>query len=204
MAIVEIDSLEFPGVELFSSLTEKQLRHSYEKGSGVFIVESPKVIDRALIEGYEPLALLCEQRHVDGDAAEIISRCGDIPVYTGSRELLASLTGYVLTRGVLCAMRRPAERSVEEVCCDARRVVVIDGVVDATNVGAMFRSAAALGIDAALLVEPRLAIVMGNEGDGLPAATIAAADYVVRIPMARGIDSLNVAAAAAVAFWQLR
>ena len=151
MAIVEIDSLEFPGVELFSSLTEKQLRHSYEKGSGVFIVESPKVIDRALIEGYEPLALLCEQRHVDGDAAEIISRCGDIPVYTGSRELLASLTGYVLTRGVLCAMRRPAERSVEEVCRDARRVVVIDGVVDATNVGAMFRSAAALGIDAVLM-----------------------------------------------------
>ena len=250
MAIVEIDSLEFPGVELFSSLTEKQLRHSYEKGSGVFIVESPKVIDRALIEGYKPLALLCEQRHVVGDAAEIISRCGDIPVYTGSRELLASLTGYVLTRGVLCAMRRPAELSVEEVCRDARRVVVIDGVVDATNVGAMFRSAAALGIDAvlmtrtscdplnrravvraiaavrkpyrfrtaamaltdnsvsiddvALLAEPRLAIVMGNEGDGLPAATIAAADYVVRIPMARGIDSLNVAAAAAVAFWQLR
>lgn len=264
MAIVEIDSLDFPGVELFSSLTEKQLRHSYEKGSGVFIVESPKVIDRALIEGYEPLALLCEQRHVVGDAAEIISRCGDIPVYTGSRELLASLTGYVLTRGVLCAMRRPAELSVEEVCRDARRVVVIDGVVDATNVGAMFRSAAALGIDAvlmtrtscdplnrravrvsmgvvfsipwtwidgpvsdlnrygfrtaamaltdnsvsiddaALLAEPRLAIVMGNEGDGLPAATIAAVDYVVRIPMARGIDSLNVAAAAAVAFWQLR
>ena len=128
MAIIEIDSLEFPGVELFSGLTEKQLRHSYEKGSGVFIVESPKVIDRALIEGYEPLALLCEQRHVDGDAAEIISRCGDIPVYTGSRELLASLTGYVLTRGVLCAMRRPAERSVEEVCYDARRVVVIDEI----------------------------------------------------------------------------
>lgn len=264
MAIVEIDSLDFPGVELFSSLTEKQLRHSYEKGCGVFIVESPKVIDRALIEGYEPVALLCEQRHVVGDAAEIISRCGDIPVYTGSRELLASLTGYVLTRGVLCAMRRPAEQSVEEVCRDARRVVVIDGVVDATNVGAMFRSAAALGIDAVLmtrtscdplnrravrvsmgavfsipwtwidgpvsdlnrygfrtaaialtdnsvsiddptlLAEPRLAIVMGNEGDGLPAATIAAADYVVRIPMARGIDSLNVAAAAAVAFWQLR
>lgn len=151
MAIVEIDSLDFHGVELFSSLTEKQLRHSYEKGSGVFIVESPKVIDRALVEGYEPLALLCEQRHVVGDAADIISRCGDIPVYTGSRELLASLTGYVLTRGVLCAMRRPAERSVEEVCRDARRVVVIDGVVDATNVGAMFRSAAALGIDAVLM-----------------------------------------------------
>ena len=263
MAIIEIDSLEFPGVELFSSLTEKQLRHSYEKGSGVFIVESPKVTDRALVEGYEPLALLCEQRHVDGDAADIISRCGDIPVYTGSRELLASLTGYVLTRGVLCAMRRPAERSVEEVCCDARRGGYRRRCRRHQR-GCMFRSAAALGIDAvlmtrtscdplnrravrvsmgavfsipwtwidgpvsdlnrygfrtaamaltdksvsiddaALLAEPRLAIVMGNEGDGLPAATIAAADYVVRIPMARGIDSLNVAAAAAVAFWQLR
>ena len=264
MAIVEIDSLEFPGVELFSSLTEKQLRHSYEKGSGVFIVESPKVIDRALIEGYKPLALLCEQRHVVGDAAEIISRCGDIPVYTGSRELLASLTGYVLTRGVLCAMRRPAELSVEEVCRDARRVVVIDGVVDATNVGAMFRSAAALGIDAVLMTrtscdplnrravrvsmgsvfllpwtwadqpyetlselgfktvamaltdrsipldapclaaEERLAIVMGTEGDGLPAHAIEGADYVVRIPMSHQVDSLNVAAASAVAFWELR
>ena len=198
-----------------------------------------------------------------GDASDIIKRCGDIPVYTGSRDLLATLTGYVLTRGVLCAMHRPQPQSLEMVCCDARRVVVLDGVVDAVNVGAMFRSAAALGIDAVLLTrtscdpltrravrvsmgsvfsvpwtwvdslaqlnavgfrtaamaltdrsvsiddaslmaEPRLAIVMGNEGDGLPPTTIASADYVVRIPMSRGIDSLNVAAAAAVAFWQLR
>lgn len=264
MPVIEISTLDSPGVEVFGNLTEKQLRHAYEHGNGVFIVESPKVITRALDAGYEPLSLLCEHRHVSGDAADIIARCGNIPVYTGSRELLASLTGYVLTRGVLCAMRRPSPRAVGEVCGGARRVVVIDGVVDSTNVGAIFRSAAALGIDAVLMTrsscdplnrravrvsmgnvfavpwtwldgpvqslgsigfktaamaltdrsvpidhpalkaEPRLAIVMGNEGDGLPAPTIAAADYVVRIPMARGVDSLNVAAAAAVAFWELR
>lgn len=264
MPIVKITSLVQPGVEVYGNLTEKQLRHQYEHGNGIFIVESPKVITRALDAGYQPLSLLCEERHVEGDAAEIIARCPDIPVYTGSRELLATLTGYVLTRGVLCAMRRPAQLSVEDVCRDASRVVVIDGVVDSTNVGAIFRSASALGIDAALLTrkscdpltrravrvsmgavfsipwtwmdaplnslnhiglrtaamaltdrsvsidneallaEPRLAIVMGNEGDGLPQATIDQADYVVRIPMMHGVDSLNVAAAAAVAFWQLR
>lgn len=249
---------------MYANLTERQLRQGSAGSGSLFIVESPKVIMRALNAGYEPLSLLCEQRHIEGDAADIISRCGDIPVYTGSRDLLAKLTGYVLTRGVLCAMRRPGTRSVEDVCREASRVVVIDGVVDATNVGAIFRSAAALGIDAvlmtrtscdplnrravrvsmgnvfsvpwtwldgpvqtldkigfktaamaltdrsvpiddpALLSAPRLAIVMGNEGDGLPQPTIDAADYVVRIPMARGVDSLNVAAAAAVAFWQLR
>ena len=263
MSVVRIESLEHPGVEVFASLTERQLRNGLEHGRGIFIVESPKVIERALDAGYEPIALLCEEKHIVGDASDIIKRCGDIPVYTGSRDLLATLTGYVLTRGVLCAMRRPQSQSIEEVCCDARRVVVLDGVVDAVNVGAMFRSAAALGIDAVLLTrtscdpltrravrvsmgsvfsvpwtwvdslaqlnavgfrtaamaltdrsvsiddaslmaEPRLAIVMGNEGDGLPPTTIASADYVVRIPMSRGIDSLNVAAAAAVAFWQLR
>ena len=264
MPIVKITSLVQPGVEVYGNLTEKQLRHQYEHGNGIFIVESPKVITRALDAGYLPLSLLCEERHVEGDAAEIIARGPDIPVYTGSRELLATLTGYVLTRGVLCAMRRPAQLSVEDVCRDASRVVVIDGVVDSTNVGAIFRSASALGIDAALLTrtscdplirravrvsmgavfsipwtwmdaplsslnhiglrtaamaltdrsvsidneallaEPRLAIVMGNEGDGLPQATIDQADYVVRIPMMHGVDSLNVAAAAAVAFWQLR
>ena len=263
MSVVRIESLEHPGVEVFAGLTERQLRHGFEHGRGIFIVESPKVIERALDAGYEPIALLCEEKHIVGDASDIIKRCGDIPVYTGSRDLLATLTGYVLTRGVLCAMRRPQSQSIEEVCCDARRVVVLDGVVDAVNVGAMFRSAAALGIDAVLLTrtscdpltrravrvsmgsvfsvpwtwvdslaqlnavgfrtaamaltdrsvsiddaslmaEPRLAIVMGNEGDGLPPTTIASADYVVRIPMSRGIDSLNVAAAAAVAFWQLR
>lgn len=264
MAIITIDTLAAPGVEVYANLTERQLRQGSAGSGSLFIVESPKVIMRALNAGYEPLSLLCEQRHIEGDAADIISRCGDIPVYTGSRDLLAKLTGYVLTRGVLCAMRRPGTRSVEDVCREASRVVVIDGVVDATNVGAIFRSAAALGIDAvlmtrtscdplnrravrvsmgnvfsvpwtwldgpvqtldkigfktaamaltdrsvpiddpALLSAPRLAIVMGNEGDGLPQPTIDAADYVVRIPMARGVDSLNVAAAAAVAFWQLR
>ena len=264
MPIIEISSLSHPGVEVFSTLTEIQLRNRIEPDKGIFIVESPKVIRRALDAGYEPLAILCEQRHIIGDAAGIIERCGELPVYTGSRELLAELTGYVLTRGVLCAMRRPVSRSMEEVCQEARRIVVIDSVVDATNIGAIFRSAAALGIDAVLLtrnsceplnrravrvsmgsvffvpwtwmdgslselrnlgfrtaamaltdnsisidnpilaVEPKLAIVMGNEGDGLPCETIAEADYVVRIPMSHGVDSLNVAAAAAVAFWQLR
>lgn len=264
MPIIEISSLFHPGVEVFSTLTETQLRNRTEPDKGIFIVESPKVIKRALDSGYEPLAILCERKHIIGDADEIIERCANVPVYTGSRELLAMLTGYVLTRGVLCAMRRPAPRSMEEVCRDARRIVVIDSVVDATNIGAIFRSAAALGIDAVLLThtscdplnrravrvsmgsvfflpwtwmdgslgdlgklgfrtaamalsddsisidnpvltgEPKLAIVMGNEGDGLSHDTIAEADYVVRIPMAHGVDSLNVAAAAAVAFWQLR
>lgn len=264
MPVVEISSLFHPGVEVFSSLTENQLRSRIEPDKGIFIVESPKVIKRALDAGYEPLAILCERKHITGDASDIIERCGDVPVYTGSRELLATLTGYVLTRGVLCAMRRPMLRSMGEVCRGARRIVVIDGVVDAVNVGAIFRSAAALGIDAVLLArnscdplnrravrvsmgtvfcvpwtwmegtlydlgglgfrtaamaltdhsisidnpvltaEPKLAIVMGNEGDGLSHETIAAADYVVRIPMSYGVDSLNVAAAAAVAFWQLR
>lgn len=264
MPIIEINSLEHPGVEVFSTLTEAQLRNRVEPDKGVFIAESPKVIHVALNKGLEPLALLCERKHIDGDAASIIERCGDIPIYTGDRDLLASLTGYTLTRGVLCAMRRPFEQSVEEICRDARRVVVIDGVVDTTNIGAIFRSAAALGIDAVLLTrnscdplnrravrvsmgsvflvpwtyiddsisflrtlgfktaamaltdqsvpidhpalkaEPKLAIVMGTEGDGLPHETIAEADYVVRIPMSHDVDSLNVAAAAAVAFWELR
>lgn len=264
MPIIEISSLSHPGVEVFGTLTEAQLRNRIEPDKGLFIVESPKVIKVALDAGYEPLALLCEQKHIAGDAAGIISRCGDVPVYTGGRELLATLTGYVLTRGVLCAMRRPVPKSVEEICKDARRIVVIDGVVDTTNIGAIFRSAAALGMDAVLLTrnscdplnrravrvsmgavfivpwtwmdgslsglgkfgfrtaamalsdnsisiddpvlatEPKLAIVMGTEGDGLPQEAIAEADYVVRIPMSHGVDSLNVAAAAAVAFWQLR
>ena len=264
MPVIEISSLSHPGVEVFSTLTETQLRNRTEPGKGIFIVESPKVITRALDSGYEPLAILCEHKHITGDASNIIERCGNVPVYTGSRELLATLTGYVLTRGVLCAMRRPEPRSMEEVCREARRIVVIDSVVDATNIGAIFRSAAALGIDAVLLTrnscdplnrrvvrvsmgavffvpwawmngslsdlgklgfrtaamaltddsipidnpalvnESKLAIVMGNEGEGLSHETITEADYVVRIPMVHGVDSLNVAAAAAVAFWQLR
>ncbi len=248
---------------MFGMLTEAQLRNRLEPEKGIFIVESPKVIRVALDAGMEPLALLCEKKHIEGDAADIVARCGEIPVYTGERDLLAALTGYKLTRGVLCAMRRPQMKSVADVCRDARRIVVIKGVVDTTNIGAIFRSAAALGIDAVLLTsdscdplnrravrvsmgsvfllpwtwleaplcslrnlgfktvamaltdrsvsiddarlaaEDKLAIVMGTEGDGLPAEAMEEADYVVRIPMHHGVDSLNVAAASAVAFWQL-
>ena len=262
--IVEVKSLTQPGLEVFSTLTEAQLRNKLEPRKGIFIAESPKVIQVALDNHYEPLSLLCERRHIEGDAASIIAQCGDIPVYTGDRELLANLTGYQLTRGVLCAFRRPVLGSVADICRNTRRIVVIDGVVDTTNIGAIFRSAAAMGIEAVLLTrnscdplnrravrvsmgsvflvpwtwldaplpslhelgfktaamalsedsvsidnpqlmaEPQLAIVMGTEGDGLPKQTIAEADYVVRIPMHHQVDSLNVAAAPAVAFWQLR
>lgn len=264
MPIIEINNLNEPGVEVFGALTEAQLRNRLEPDKGIFIAESPKVIRVALKAGYEPLALLCEARHLTGDAADIAERCANLPIYTGSRELLARLTGYTLTRGVLCAMRRPKPRAVADVCRGARRVVVVDGVVDTTNIGAIFRSAAALGIDAVLLTptscdplnrravrvsmgsvflvpwtwleapigslraegfrtaamaltdrsvpidhpalaeEPKLAIIMGTEGDGLAHEVIADADYVVRIPMSHQVDSLNVAAAAAVAFWELR
>lgn len=264
MNIIEISSLSEAGVEMFASLTEAQLRNRLDPDNAVFIAESPKVINVALDAGYEPVAMLCERRHITGDAAGIIARFGDIPVYTGERTLLASLTGYTLTRGVLCAMRRPTPPSIGDICRDARRIVVIDGVVDTTNIGAIFRSAAALGIDAVLLTptscdplnrravrvsmgsvflvpwtwidtpltalsalgfrtvamaltdrsiplddprlkaEPRLAIIMGTEGDGLARETIERADYTVRIPMSHSVDSLNVAAAAAVAFWELR
>ena len=151
MPVIEISSLSHPGVEMFCTLTEAQLRNRIEPDKGIFIVESPKVITRALDAGYEPLAILCEHKHITGDASDIIERCSNVPVYTGERELLATLTGYVLTRGVLCAMRRPEPRGMEDVCQKARRIVVIDGVVDTTNIGAIFRSAAALGIDAVLL-----------------------------------------------------
>ena len=158
MPIIEISSLSYPGVEIFSTLTEAQLRNRIEPSKGIFITESPKVISVAINAGYEPLALLCERKHITGDAATIIERCGNIPVYTGKRELLATLTGYTLTRGVLCAMRRPKPHSIEEICREARRIVVIDGVVDATNIGAIFRSAAALGIDAVLLTPTSSAV----------------------------------------------
>ena len=265
MPIIEVTSLEQQGVEVFSTLTEAQLRNRLEPDKGIFIAESPKVIHVALDAGFKPLSLLCERRHITGDAASLIERCGDIPVYTGERDLLASLTGYTLTRGVLCAMRRPTPPSVADVCRDATRIVVIDGVTDTTNIGAIFRSAAALGIDAVLLTptacdplnrravrvsmgsvflvpwtwieepvtptlntlgfvtaamaltddsialddpalkrESRLALIMGTEGDGLAHDVITAANHVVRIPMQHDVDSLNVAAAAAVAFWELR
>lgn len=263
--MTEITSLDDPRVSMFSRLTEAQLRMELEPEKGLFVAESPKVIRVALDAGWEPTALLCERKHVEGDARDIVERLGsEVPVYVGDRELLARLTGYTLTRGVLCAMRRRQLPTVAEVVDKARRIVVIEAVTDTTNTGAIFRSAAALGIDGVLLTrdtcdplnrravrvsmgtvflvpwtwldapiaslhdygfrtaamaltddsvslddprlaeEPRLAIIMGTEGDGLPQKTISEADYVVRIPMAHGVDSLNVAAAAAVAFWQLR
>ena len=262
MPVIHITTLSHPGVQIFSRLTEAQLRNRLDPEQGIIIVESPKVIRVALDAGYQPQALLCEEKHIQGDAADIIGQHPDMPVYTGTRELLCQLTGYTLTRGVLCAMRRPKEQALDVVCKEARRIVVIDGVVDTTNIGAIFRSAAALGTDAVLLTrsscdplnrrairvsmgsvflvpwtwldnyhqltqlgiktaamalthdsirldddrlkqEPRLALIMGTEGDGLPADTIEQADYVVRIPMMHGVDSLNVAAAAAVACWEL-
>lgn len=272
--IINITDINDERISVFARLTESQLRNRLHAEQGVFIAESPKVIHVALDAGYEPLALLCEKRHIEGDAADIIARLKGCPVYTGERDLLTNLTGYTLTRGVLCAMRRPVPKSVEEVCRDARRIAVVDSVVDSTNIGAIFRSAAALGIDAVLVTqtscdplnrravrvsmgsvflvpwtwtntlnngiqnaehhyinelhalgfktaamalvdrstdlndtclksEPRLAIILGNEGDGLPTSTIERVDYVVKIPMRHGVDSLNVAAASAVAFWEL-
>ena len=269
--IVEITDFHAPELDPYARLTQNQLRCRLEPEKGIFIAESPKVISRALDAGYEPVSLLMERRQITGPAAEILTRCGDAPVYTADRELLAGLTGFELTRGVLCAFRRPAPRSAEELCKEARRVAVLEGIVDSTNVGAIFRSAAALNRDAvlinpsccdplcrravrvsmgtvfqvpwaqlgetpadwpgqglarlramgfktaamalsdrsvpiddeALAAEPKLAIVLGTEGDGLAHATIAACDYTVKIPMSHGVDSLNVAAASAVAFWQL-
>lgn len=264
MPIIQINSLNDKGIEMFCSLTEAQLRNKLEPEKGIFIVESPKVIRIAIEQGFQPIAILTERKHITGDAADIISQLDkSVPIYTGERELLAAITGYKLTRGVLCAMQRPVEKSVDTIIKNAHRVVVIDNVVDTTNIGAIFRSAAALGIDAVLLTrnscdplnrrsvrvsmgtvflipwtwiddinllkekefktvamaltdksisidapslqhEEKLAIIMGTEGDGLPQATIEQADYTVRIPMMNGVDSLNVAAASAIAFWQLR
>lgn len=271
MNCIEITSLAAPELEAYGTLTEAQLRNRLEPAKGLFIAESPKVISVALDAGLEPVSLLCERKHIEGDARHIIERCPkEMPVYTGSRELLAQLTGYTLTRGVLCAMRRPVMPPPEEICKNARRVVVLHGVCDTTNVGAIFRSAAALGMDAVLMTRDscdplnrravrvsmgsvflvpwtwldaedgtpagtihklqsmgfltaamalrhdnisiddprlkatdRLALIMGTEGDGLPQAVIDAADYVVKIPMHHGVDSLNVGNAAAIAFWEL-
>ena len=260
--IYEISSIQDPRVAVFATMTETQLRNRLNAEQGLFIAESPKVIRVALQAGYEPVALLCERKHIDGDAAEIISQCPSVPVYTGEREVLSGLTGYTLTRGVLCAMRRKPEPMLADTLRNARRVCVIDSVCDTTNIGAIFRSAAALGIDAVLLTrsscdplnrrsirvsmgtvflvpwtwlddysqlrdlgfhtaamaltdksislsdhilkqQERLAVIMGTEGEGLPQKTIEDADFVVRIPMYHQVDSLNVAAAAAVAFWEL-
>lgn len=268
MIVTKVESISAPEVAPYSTLTEAQLRNRLEPEKGLFIAESPKVIKVALEAGYRPQSMLCEERHIEGDAREVLAMCPeDMPVYTGTRELLASLTGYQLTRGVLCAMHRPAPLPLEEVLRDARRVVVAHGVCDTTNIGAIFRAAAALGMDAVLMTadscDPlnrravrvsmgsvflvpwtwietgtaglqqlsrlgfttaamalrddnlnidapelkaceRLAIIMGTEGDGLPQETIDGADYVVRIPMHHSVDSLNVAAAASIAFWELR
>ena len=270
--IIEITSLSDPALDPYLRLTEAQLRSRAHPEDGRFIAESPKVIGYALDAGYAPLSFLRERRHISGKAAPLLARCPGVPVYTADADVLRRLTGYPLTRGVLCAMRRRPLPTVEAVCENARRVAVLEGIVDTTNIGAIFRSAAALGMDAVLLspstCDPlnrravrvsmgtvfqvpwtwlgetpddwpeaglahlaalgfkscalaltddalaiddpalsqpaRLALVLGTEGDGLAPQTVARCDFAARIPMARGVDSLNVAAAGAVAFWQLR
>ncbi len=270
--LVEISDFSSPELDVYARLTEAQLRSRVEPEKGVFIAESPKVIDRALDAGCEPVSILTERKHIASQAAAVIARCGNIPVYTADSALLEDLTGYRLTRGVLCAMRRPQLPEVEELCKTARRVAVLENIVDSTNVGAIFRSAAALGMDAVLVTpsccdplcrravrvsmgtvfqvpwtyigstaaewpeqgvkrlrelgfktaamalrdtavgiddpqldaEEKLAVILGTEGDGLARETVAVCDYTVRIPMSHNVDSLNVAAASAVAFWQLR
>lgn len=271
MNIIEIEDFNVHELDVFARLTERQLLSSQSHGESLFIAESPKVIDRALDAGYEPVSVLAETRRINDEARDIILRCGDVPVYAAEERVLEELTGFPLTRGVLCAMRRKPLPSVAELCRGMRRIVVIESVMNPTNVGAIFRSAAALGMDAVLLTpgssdplyrravrvsmgtvfqlpwtfigteltdwphpgmdvlralgfktaamalrddsvsiddaelmgEDKLAIVLGTEGDGLAASTIADCDYTVRIPMSHGVDSLNVAAASAVAFWQL-
>ena len=271
-SIIEITDFSAPELDVYARLTQAQLRSRLEPEKGLFIAESTKVIGTALQNGYEPVSLLMERKHITGQAEEILRLCGDIPVYTADRDILAKLTGYELTRGVLCAMRRKPLPAVEEICANARRVAVLENIVDSTNVGAIFRSAAALHIDAVLITpsccdplcrravrvsmgtvfqvpwtqigsdhtqwphpglgrlqamgfktaamalddravgidnpqlmaEEKLAIILGTEGNGLSDATIAVSDYTVMIPMSHQVDSLNVAAASAVAFWQLR
>lgn len=263
MDIIEIESCDDVRIRMFAGLTEAQLRNRLHPEDGVFIAESPKVIRVALDAGLQPVALLCEKRHIDGDASDIVARIGDVPVYTGSREVLQAITGYTLTRGVLCAMRRPSQPSLSEICGSSRRLVVIDDVSDTTNIGSIFRSAAALGMDGVVLNatacdplnrravrvsmgsvflvpwtrlsggleelrqhgfktaamalrhdsvaiddpvlrrEPKLAVIMGTEGEGLPVEVIDSCDYVIKIPMHHGVDSLNVATAAAIAFYEL-
>lgn len=270
--IIEITDFTAPELDVYARLTEAQLLNREEPAKGLFIAESPKVIDRALDAGCQPVSLLMERKHIDSQAKDVIARCSDIPVYTSSLDILTKLTGFQLTRGVLCAMRRPQLPSVEEVVKDTKRIVILENVMNPTNVGAIFRSAAALGMDAVLLTpgcsnplyrraarvsmgtvfqipwtfigsemadwpgpgmkkltelgfktaamalrddsvsiddskllaEEKLAIILGSEGDGLTNDTIADCDYTVKIPMYHDVDSLNVAAASAVAFWQLR
>ena len=263
----EITDFSDPALDIYARLTEAQLMNRFDPSKAMFIAESPKVIHRALDGGYEPVSMLMERKDIDGSAAEIIARCPDIPVYTADEDLLCNLTGYHLTRGVLCAMKRPPLPTLEETLKGAKRVAVLDNVQNPTNVGAILRSAAALGMDALLLTpgcsdplyrraarvsmgtvfqmpwtffpegrpwyeqlrelgfksaalalkddtlsiddprlvaEEKLALVLGSEGDGLSDAAIDGCDYNVKIPMYHGVDSLNVAAASAVAFWELR
>jgi len=270
--IIEITDFTAPELDVYARLTEAQLLNREEPAKGLFIAESPKVIERALNAGCQPVSLLMERKHIDSQAKDVIARCGDIPVYTSDLDILTKLTGFQLTRGVLCAMRRPQLKSVDETVKNAKRIVILENVMNPTNVGAIFRSAAALGMDAVLLTpgcsnplyrraarvsmgtvfqipwtfigshmadwpesgmkqlqelgfktaamalrddsvsiddpkllaEDKLAIILGSEGDGLTDTTIADCDYTVRIPMYHDVDSLNVAAASAVAFWQLR
>ena len=266
--VIEITDFSAPELDVYARLTEAQLLNRFEPAKGLFIAESPKVIHRALDAGCVPVSMLMERKDIDGSAREILERCPGIPVYTADEDLLCNLTGYHLTRGVLCAMRRPALPTAEDICREAKRIVILENVQNPTNVGAIFRSAAALGMDAVLLIpgcsnplyrrsarvsmgtvfqipwtfisswpeegmeqlkalgfktaamalsdnsvsiddpslmaEEKLAVLMGSEGDGLTNETIAACDYTVKIPMYHGVDSLNVAAASAVAFWQLR
>ena len=260
-----IENYEDPELDVYARLTEAQLLNRFEPKKGMFIAESPKVIQRALDAGCQPVSLLVERGHCNEEAQQAILRCGDVPVYTASMDILTRLTGFQLTRGMLCAMRRPSLPDLETVLAGTTRVVVLEDVMNPTNMGAIFRSAAALGMDAVLLTpactdplyrrsarvsmgtvfqvpwtylgqdwiqtlrrfgfrtaamaltddsvsidypalkqEPRLAVVLGTEGDGLAAKTIADCDYTVKIPMGHGVDSLNVAAASAVAFWELR
>lgn len=267
---IEIVDLAVPELDIYARLNEVQLLRRNEPGRGIFIAESSKVIERALDAGYRPLSVLAEHGRMRERAEKLVERCGDIPVYTGAAEVLTGLTGYTLTGGLLCAMERLPLPDVREIVRGARRIAVLENVVNPTNVGAVFRSAAALGIDAVLLTpgcsdplyrrairvsmgtvfqipwtyfdaraewpeggmrllrelgfrtaamalkedsvsidnpglaaEEKLAIILGTEGDGLAESTIADCDYTVRIPMSHGVDSLNVAAASAVAFWQL-
>jgi len=265
MNLIELSDFSAPELDVYARLTEAQLLNRHNLKEGLFIAESPKVIDRALAAGCVPVSILVETAHIRGESLEVIEKCGDIPVYTAPFDVLTQLTGYQLTRGMLCAMRRPLLPTVAEVCKNARRVAVLEDVMNPTNLGAIFRSAAALGMDAVLLTpacsnplyrrscrvsmgtvfqvpwtyleenwietlrnmgfrtcamalkedsysvdDPalraveKLAIVLGTEGDGLAADTIARCDYTVKIPMYHDVDSLNVAAASAVAFWELR
>ena len=260
--IIEIQDFLAPELDVYARLTENQLLNREHPEDGLFIAESPKVIERALDGGCVPVSVLVETKHLDTQAKDILDRCGYIPVYSAEFDVLTQLTGFQLTRGLLCAMRRPALPSLEDVCKNARRVAVLEDVMNPTNIGAIFRSAAALGMDAVLLTKAcsdplyrrairvsmgtvfqvpwtfvddishlktlgfqtaamalredtlsirdpklrqceKLAIVLGTEGDGLADTTIAACDFTVKIPMTHGVDSLNVAAASAVAFWEL-